>query len=137
MLMRRTHALTFVALMTITLGAYLSAVGQILSKNDRDAGRIMLRNVKDSIKKNYYDPEFHGVNLDEIFKTAEEKINEATSNGQVFGIIEKVMMLLLPTGADLREQEDPVLSYAASLAGVKLSPKEAGALFPIRWKLKP
>jgi hypothetical protein len=44
---------------------------------------------------------------------------------------------MLPTGTDLREQSDPVLSYAASLAGVKLDPKEARALFPIRWKLKP
>jgi C-terminal processing protease CtpA/Prc len=45
--------------------------------------------------------------------------------------------MMLPTGADLREQSDPVLSYAASLAGVKLDPKEAGALFPVRWKLHP
>jgi carboxyl-terminal processing protease len=42
--------------------------------------------------------------------------------------------LMLPTGADMREQGDPVLSYAASLAGVKLDSKEAGALFPVRWK---
>jgi len=45
--------------------------------------------------------------------------------------------VMLPTGTDLREQSDPVLSYAASLAGVKLQPKDAGALFPIRWKVKP
>jgi len=45
--------------------------------------------------------------------------------------------VMLPTGADLRDRVDPVLSYAASLAGVKLDPKEAGALFPIKWKLKP
>jgi C-terminal processing protease CtpA/Prc len=45
--------------------------------------------------------------------------------------------LMLPTGADLRAQSDPVLAYAASSAGVKLDPKEAGALFPIRWKLQP
>jgi carboxyl-terminal processing protease len=45
--------------------------------------------------------------------------------------------VMLPTGADLRDRLDPVLSYAASLAGVKLDPKEAGELFPIKWKLKP
>ena len=44
---------------------------------------------------------------------------------------------ILPSGADLRDRSDQVLSYAASLAGVKLDPKDAGALFPIRWKLKP
>jgi len=94
MLMRRTHVLTFVALMTITLGAYLSAVGQTLSKNDREAGRIMLHNIKDSIKKNYYDPNFHGINLDETFKSADEKINQATSNGQLFGIIAQAVRSL-------------------------------------------
>jgi hypothetical protein len=45
--------------------------------------------------------------------------------------------VMLPTGADLSDRSDPVLSYAASLAGVKLDPKQAGALFPIKWKLKP
>jgi C-terminal processing protease CtpA/Prc len=45
--------------------------------------------------------------------------------------------LILPTGADLRAESDPVLAYAVSLAGVKLDPKEAGALFPIKWKLQP
>jgi uncharacterized protein (DUF1800 family) len=45
--------------------------------------------------------------------------------------------LRLPTGADLRAQSDPVMAYAASLAGIKLDPKEAGALFPIKWKLQP
>jgi C-terminal processing protease CtpA/Prc len=45
--------------------------------------------------------------------------------------------LMLPTSSDLHDGADPVLSYAASLVGVKLDPKEAGALFPIRWKIKP
>jgi len=45
--------------------------------------------------------------------------------------------LMLPSGADLRANEDPILSYAASLAGVTLTPKEAGALFPVRWKVYP
>jgi carboxyl-terminal processing protease len=77
---------------------FLSGVsGQSLSKNDRETGKIMLRNIRDSIKKNYYDPEFHGVNIDEAFKTAEQKIDEATSNGQIFGIIEKVLLGLNDT----------------------------------------
>ena len=65
-----------------------------LSKNDREAGRIMLRNVKDTIRKNYYDPSFHGVNLDETFKVADEKIIQAVSNGQVFGIIAQAVRTL-------------------------------------------
>ena len=37
----------------------------------------------------------------------------------------------LPTAEDLAAGRDTVLSYAASLMGVKLDPVEAGKLFPI------
>ena len=37
----------------------------------------------------------------------------------------------LPTAEDLAAGRDTVLSYAASLVGVKLDPVEAGKLFPI------
>jgi C-terminal processing protease CtpA/Prc len=42
--------------------------------------------------------------------------------------------LMLPTAADIAGSLDPVLSHAAKLAGVELSPAEAGALFPIEWR---
>ena len=41
--------------------------------------------------------------------------------------------LLLPTPQDMSLNHDPVLAYAASLAGIKLDPKKAGELFPIEW----
>jgi C-terminal processing protease CtpA/Prc len=37
--------------------------------------------------------------------------------------------IVLPTGADLAARRDPVMSRAAELVGVKLSPMEAGKLF--------
>lgn len=40
----------------------------------------------------------------------------------------------LPTGVDLATKRDPVLAYAASLAGVELTAEKAGALFPIEWR---
>ncbi len=95
---QRRPALRLATLLTLSvILCPPQALGQTLSKNDREAGRIMLRNIRDSLKKNYYDPEFHGVNIDETFKAAEEKINEATSNGQVFGIIEKALLSLNDT----------------------------------------
>ena len=42
--------------------------------------------------------------------------------------------LLLPTAQDMSLNHDPVLAYAASLAGIKLDPKKAGELFPVEWK---
>ncbi len=57
------------------------------SSADRDRGRTMLRTVKEEIKKNYYDPQYHGIDIETRFKAAEQKINEAESMGQIFGII--------------------------------------------------
>ena len=39
----------------------------------------------------------------------------------------------LPTAENLRARQDPVLSRAAAILGVKLGPDEAGKFFPFRW----
>lgn len=39
----------------------------------------------------------------------------------------------VPTAENLRARQDPVLSRAAAMLGVKLDPVEAGKLFPFRW----
>ena len=44
---------------------------------------------------------------------------------------------VLPTAVDLVNDRDPVLSLAASLLGVKLSPEDAGKLFPFEWRQPP
>jgi hypothetical protein len=59
---------------------------------DRDRGRNMLEMVKQDIRKNYYDPAFHGIDLDARFKIADEKIKQATGLGQIFGIIAQVLV---------------------------------------------
>lgn len=70
------------------------AHAQKLESKDRDRGQIMLQRIKDDLKKNYYDPNFRGMNLDVRFKTASDKIKEAESVGQVFGIIAQVLIEL-------------------------------------------
>jgi len=52
----------------------------------------MLKTLKSEIKKNYYDPTFRGIDLEARFKTADDKIDHATSVGQVFGIVAQVLL---------------------------------------------
>src|SRR2546421_2570268 len=59
---------------------------------ERERGRDMLAAIKDDIKKNYYDPKFHGVDVDARFKAAEEKIKQATSVGQIQAIIAQALV---------------------------------------------
>jgi C-terminal processing protease CtpA/Prc len=86
----RLAALLTSALMAALLCA--SARAQSLSTLDRDRGRAMLETLRDDIRKNYYDPAFRGIDLDEHFRTAEEKIRQATSLSQVYAIVEQALM---------------------------------------------
>ena len=43
-------------------------------------------------------------------------------------------LLLLPTPADMAAKRDPVLARAAEILGFKLTPEEAGTMFPVEWE---
>src|SRR3954466_2817011 len=78
--------------MVLTAGIFQAAQSQTISNNDRESGRDMLRMIRLDIQKYYYDPSFHGIDLEGRFKEADEKIKSATSNGQIFGIIAQALL---------------------------------------------
>lgn len=65
---------------------------QSASKFEIQRGREMLGVVKSDIQKSYYDATFRGIDIETAFKTADEMIKKADSNGQIFGIIASVVI---------------------------------------------
>jgi len=65
---------------------------QTLSGQDRDRALIMLKAVRDDIHKYYYDAAFHGIDLDARMQFAAERIKQAKTNGEVFGIIAQLLL---------------------------------------------
>ncbi|HVF51347.1 MAG TPA: S41 family peptidase [Pyrinomonadaceae bacterium] len=82
----------FVLLVVVCISVGVRRAGaQTLSGVERDRGRAMLGIIRDEVKKNYYDATYRGMDVDARFKAAEEKIGQATSLGQVFGIIAQAL----------------------------------------------
>ena len=53
---------------------------------------LILKNAKTEIKKHYYDVKYHGIDLEEQFKKAEEKVKQAQNTGQLMGIIAQTLL---------------------------------------------
>lgn len=89
---KRTVALITLLLILFTL-TLSSASGQQgpPSSLDRERSRAMLGAIKDDLKSGYYDPNYHGMDLETRFRAADEKIKQAASLGQIFGIIGQVL----------------------------------------------
>jgi carboxyl-terminal processing protease len=71
-----------------------AGLAQSVSKLEKAQGKQMLSTIKDDLEHHYYDPTFHGINLDERFQAASQKIDQATSNGQIFGVIAQMLIEL-------------------------------------------
>src|SRR5205085_135315 len=65
---------------------------QQLDRIQRQQASDMLSNIKNEIQKNYYDPTFHGINIDDRFKAANEKLKQAQTLGSAFGIIAQTLV---------------------------------------------
>lgn len=69
----------------------VKAGAQQFQKYERDRGLQMLHDVADAVRKHYYDPAFHGIDLNAKVKQAEEVIRAANSNSDIFGAIAGVL----------------------------------------------
>ena len=65
----------------------VSPVSAQVSKGDREKGHKMLTDIVQMIRKHYYDPDFHGVDLDALSKEANERINQAPTLAAIFAAI--------------------------------------------------
>ncbi len=43
-----------------------------ISRLDRQSAALMLHNIHDVLRKNYYDPTFHGIDIDAKYKQSED-----------------------------------------------------------------
>lgn len=90
-LRKLTHTVVFGLLFAFC--ALQSVQGQPTTLDSyRSQSLDIIKNIKQDINKNYYDPKFRGIDLDAFFKTTEEKVKAAGSIGEMLGIIARALM---------------------------------------------
>ncbi|HEX2639896.1 MAG TPA: hypothetical protein VHL50_04965, partial [Pyrinomonadaceae bacterium] len=78
---------------TCVLSASLSAFPQKESLDTiRTRGLAILAEVKTAVEEKYYDPGFHGIDLEKNYKAAREDIKKAERNGHVNSIIAQFLL---------------------------------------------
>ena len=89
----RAFALGYIAVLLVSLSIQIPVSGQTPKdlERDRNRGVVMLGLVKDYLKEFYYDPAYHGMDLNARFKIAEDHIREAANISQILGIIAQAM----------------------------------------------
>ena len=79
------------ALLVLVFGPSF-AHAQGLDRFDRDSALSMLNAAKDDLKKNYFDPGLHGIDIETRFKDAEARLKEATTRDQLIITIAQTML---------------------------------------------
>ena len=65
-----------------------------ISSFDRGNSASMLRQIKEDLTKNYYDPTFHGIDVDKLFAEATERLKTAQSAGEASAILADTLLRL-------------------------------------------
>ena len=75
----------------------VTSSAQKANKLEIEHWRDVLRNVKRELKQNYYDPTFHGIDIDARFDVAEAKMKNAESMKHLAQIVAEVLLELKDT----------------------------------------
>jgi len=65
---------------------------QGLGKFDRDSSEAMLDAARDDLKKNYYDPNLRGIDIETKFKDAKERVKQATTRDQLIITVAQTLL---------------------------------------------
>ena len=68
------------------------ASAQGLGPHDREMARAILRMAKDDVKNNYYDTNFHGLDIETRFSEADERLKAATTRDQLMVTIAQALL---------------------------------------------
>lgn len=89
--LRQFFLILFVTLSVLSLTS-VNTFGQKAGKFEIDQWRDVLRNVQRELKERYYDPKFHGIDIDARFELADAKMKNAQSLPQLVGIVAQVLL---------------------------------------------
>lgn len=96
--MFRKALLFLLLLLCLTQGSVLGQFGikkqptPSSPRLNRERGLAMLLNIKDAIESNYYDKNYHGIDLDARFKIAAERIKKLDTNAQIYRVIAQLVL---------------------------------------------
>ena len=89
-LLTKTRVYICLSLLSILMTG--SASSQTFDRIEKARMKDILKIVKAEVRDKYYDPEYHGIDIESRFKQAEEKLAAATSTSQSLAIIAQVLV---------------------------------------------
>lgn len=87
MVFKPSHVLLQVVLLALAVVATGVAQEDKLQPGDRERGHTILSDVAGAIRNDYYDPKYHGVDLQALYKDTLARIDKATSFNQMLSLV--------------------------------------------------
>src|SRR5215207_9976140 len=90
----RSATSVLAALWIVVCAATAIAQPPPISRIDRQRAHDMLRQIREDIQKNYYDPTFRGLDLDDLFRKAAAALDQAPTLNDAYAVLTDTMMRL-------------------------------------------